>query len=831
MKPKNILKGLFLSTLTICLMLVVSCKEEEIFPESTGTSLPKNLSEIISDNSELSTIASALAQSKLDSTLLQSGNTYLVFAPVNSAFSGIDISTYSEDSLENLLLNHIISSSTADFVESLNTGYLQSLATGPDGNPLSFYVDKSQGTNVSLNGMGDISSDMSDVGGTNGVLHVVDGLLAPPSVADHIAANPDYSMLAAALERAGLTEAMSGAVTFTVFAPTNLAFEKFMMDVNSVFGWSSLDEIPLATLQEVLTYHVVSGANVTSGDVDGLNPTTIEGSTLSISGVSIADGSISTANIGMVDIQAVNGIVHGIDKVLLTENVYQAVLSASLNLPERLENRGFTDFLAALDKAGLTSDLQTADVTVFAPNNDAFIALFATIDNFGSLDDFNTDEEIATLKQLLEYHMVSGQLMASQLEDGGTLTSIKGDEITVDLGGDDPRLIPTLEEVIPTKIVNTNIGATNAVIHEVDRLLIPADLASALGIETGGGGGLQPITKPELVFFDWDGKDHWWGNVQNENDASLTLDGSNYGRVNFQTGGTGWNDLFWRNSGTMNGADEVGANVGEFSLKFDINVLEPIDAGMFRIRFNNSNSGVDSFYDWAPWDETGEPFSTDGWVTIEIPLALMPQTDYTGLDQEFGMAFEGADILLNFAIDNVRFDSPGSSGPDPVDDPELVFFDWDGKDHWWGNVQIENDAAVTLDGSNYGRLNFQTGGTGWQDLFWRNSGSMNGADVVGANVNNYSLKFDINVLEPINDGMFRIRFNNSNSGVDSFYDWAPWKDTGEAFSTDGWVTVEIPLALMPQTDYTGLDQEFGMAFEGADILLNLAIDNVRFEAN
>ncbi|MEL7147007.1 MAG: glycan-binding surface protein, partial [Bacteroidota bacterium] len=673
--------------------------------------------------------------------------------------------------------------------------------------------------------------DQKDIGGTNGVLHLVDGLLTPPTVADHLKANPDYSMLAAAVERAQLTGALDGAGTFTVFAPTNLAFEKFLMDVNSVFGWSGLEEIPLETLQEVLSYHVISGANVTSADVDGLNPTTIGGGSFSIAGASIDDASPANATIGMVDVQAVNGIVHGIDKVLLTDNVYQAILSASLNLPERLENRGFTDFLAAVNKAGLSTSLQTADVTVFAPNNDAFIALFATIDNFSSLDDFDTDEDIEVLKQLLEYHMVNGQLLASQLMDGGTLTSVKGDDITVDLSGDDPRLIPTLEDVIPTKIVTTNIGSTNAVIHEVDRLLIPEDLARALGIETGGGVGLQPVTRPELVFFDWDGKDHWWGNAQIENDASVTLDGSNYGRVNFQTGGTGWNDLFWRNSGTMNGADEIGSNVAEYSLKFDINVLEPIDAGRFRIRFNNSNSGVDSFYDWAPWEDTGEAFSTDGWITVEIPLALMPQTDYTGLDQEFGMAFEGADLLLDFAIDNVRFDSPGSSGPDPVDDPNLVFFDWDGKDHWWGNATVENDAAITLDGSNYGRLNFQTGGTGWNDLFWRNSGTMNGADIVGTNVSGYSLKFDINVLEPINDGMFRIRFNNSNSGVDSFYDWAPWKDTGEAFSTDGWVTVEIPLALMPQTDYTGLDQEFGMAFEGADILLNLAIDNVRFEAN
>ena len=227
MKLKNIIPGVFLCALITSLLLVVSCKEAEIFPEATGTRLPQNLSEIISANGQLSTVSSALAQSGLDSTLLQSDNSYLVFAPVNSAFSGIDVTTFSPDSLENLLLNHIISSNTADFVENLNTGYLQTLATGPDGNNLSFYVNKTEGgTTVSLNGMGNVDGDQQDIGGTNGVLHLVDGLLAPPSVIDHIAANPDYSMLAAAIERAQLTDALDGAGTFTVFAPTNLAFEK-----------------------------------------------------------------------------------------------------------------------------------------------------------------------------------------------------------------------------------------------------------------------------------------------------------------------------------------------------------------------------------------------------------------------------------------------------------------------------------------------------------------------------------------------------------------------------------------------------------------------------
>jgi uncharacterized surface protein with fasciclin (FAS1) repeats len=527
-------------------------------------------------------------------------------------------------------------------------------------------------------------------------------------------------------------------------------------------------------------------------------------------------------------VQAVNGIIHGVDKVLLPEGVFQDVLSATLNIVERCNDRGFTTFLQAVDMVGLTSSLSSDELTALAPNNDAFVALFATVNNFESLDEFDTPEELAVLTDLVNYHLHSGTLLSSNLTDGGTISTLYGDDITVDLSGDNPKLLPTFSEAIPSQIITSNIGATNGVIHEINRVLVPDALVSALGIETGESG-LCPVSDPSLVFFDWDANGPWWGNVNAENDASLSIDGSSYGRANFQTGGTGWQDLFWRNdASTFNGAATVGSNLSEYSLKFDINVIEPLTAGQFRIRFHSD--AVDAFYDWAPWNDTGEPFTTDGWETVEIPLSVLGVPDFSLVNQEFGMAFEGADVLLNFAIDNVRFDSPGCGGPDPVDDPSLVFFDWDANGPWWGNVNAENDAAISLDGTNYGRANFQTGGTGWQDLFWRNDPStFNGASTVGSNLGAYVLKFDIYTIEPLSAGQFRIRFNDSD-GVDAFYDWAPWNDTGEPLDTEGgWTTISIPCSVLGVPDFSLVDAEFGMAFEGADVLLNFAIDNVRFE--
>ncbi len=342
-------------------------------------------------------------------------------------------------------------------------------------------------------------------------------------------------------------------------------------------------------------------------------------------------------------------------------------------------------------------------------------------------------------------------------------------------------------------------------------------------------GGPDPVADPELVFFDWDGKDSWWDDVGMvaENDAALSVDGTNYGRVNFETGSIDWKGLFWRNGSTMNGQATVADNIPYYVLKFDINVLSPIDAGVVKIRFKGDD--FDAFYDWAPWTDSGTPFSTVGWTTISIPLSALGVEDFSLVTSDFGMAFEGADILLDFAIDNVRFEV--SEETTPVVDADLVFFDWDGKDSWWDDVGLaaENEAALSIDGTNYGRVNVETGSVDWKGLFWRNGSTMNGQATVADNLDAYVLKFDFFTLAPITDGVFKIRFKSDSEGFDAFYEWAPWSASG-SYVTDGWKTITIPLSALGVPDFSLVDSDFGMAFEGADILLNFAIDNVRFEA-
>lgn len=146
-------------------------------------------------------------------------------------------------------------------------------------------------------------------------VEVVDETPAPSNTVVDIAVNsPDHTTLVAAVQAAGLAETLSGDGPFTVFAPTNAAFEALPAGtVEGLLKPESKD-----ALTGILTFHVVAG-NVMSGDLsDGQEVTTLNGKTLT---VSIKDGKvmIGGATVVAADLAGTNGVVHVIDTVLLPE--------------------------------------------------------------------------------------------------------------------------------------------------------------------------------------------------------------------------------------------------------------------------------------------------------------------------------------------------------------------------------------------------------------------------------------------------------------------------------------------------------------------------------
>jgi transforming growth factor-beta-induced protein len=159
---------------------------------------------------------------------------------------------------------------------------------------------------------------LADIKAFNGVIHAIDKVMFPPAknlVELALSYDPEFSILVAAVQKAGLVETLATGGPFTVFAPTNDAFVALLGEL----GASSLDDIDVQTLTNVLLYHVVSGrvysSDLISGPVETLNGTfNIDLSTLKITD---ARGRESGLVPSLLNVQANNGVIHVINKVIL----------------------------------------------------------------------------------------------------------------------------------------------------------------------------------------------------------------------------------------------------------------------------------------------------------------------------------------------------------------------------------------------------------------------------------------------------------------------------------------------------------------------------------
>jgi len=315
---------------SIVLLLFLSLAISSCNDDDPATVVPGNsIADIASRNSDFSILVSALGRAGLVSTLDQQGP-FTVFAPTNEAFSAfLEANGYSNvnevpvAALKEILLNHVVSGAVTS--SQLSTGYVKTLAKGgaSSTNTLSMFVNTASG--VVLNGgvsNGGASVTTADLLADNGVIHVVNGVIGLPTVVNHALANPDFSILVQALTRNDQPDfvgILSGTASspFTVFAPKNSAFVNLLAEL----GLGSLNDIPQATLESTLKYHVVTGANVLAANLtNNQSVTTFEGGTFTIGltgGAKITDFNDRVSNIVATDVQASNGVVHVIDKVLL----------------------------------------------------------------------------------------------------------------------------------------------------------------------------------------------------------------------------------------------------------------------------------------------------------------------------------------------------------------------------------------------------------------------------------------------------------------------------------------------------------------------------------
>ena len=295
--------------LIMAVLFFSACNDDD---EMTPEPYAKNIVEVAADAGQFNILIQAAQKAGLAEYLSTQEN-ITVFAPTDDAFKMLlaDLGMNSLDDvpvkdLTNILLYHVIGSKAIS--KDLASGYFPTLSKSGD-NSISMYINVGDGVTINKN----TKVTTADVEAKNGVIHVVDKVILPPSVVNIALDNDNFSILVQAVVKAGLVDALSGNGPFTVFAPTNDAFKSLFMSL----GISGVNDLTAEQLIPILTYHVVPG-NVLSTDLStGMVPTLSGDKKLSVdlsSGVKINDSQVVAA-----DIQGSNGVVHVINKVLIPE--------------------------------------------------------------------------------------------------------------------------------------------------------------------------------------------------------------------------------------------------------------------------------------------------------------------------------------------------------------------------------------------------------------------------------------------------------------------------------------------------------------------------------
>ncbi len=327
-----------------------SCSDDD---KKEITKLPTILEIAQADPTNFSTLSEALKRTQLSNTATNPGS-ITVFAPTNTAFAAYTstnfpagvtlnaaspvLTTPQETELKNLLRNHILGVGTKA-ADLLASGYVKTFAPGPGTTTLSMFV-KQVGSDVLINGLainGGAKVTTANIDASNGIVHVVDNVIKLPKILNHINANTDLKTLESVVKSTGGTfgnqaavaTALGGNGPLTVFAPLDSAFDT----ATTGSGFLTGANVTAANVTKVLQYHVSSTGNLPSSSATSWTPnTTINNATITTLAPTaqtflITQGTVKITElpaqtgvpasiIKVVNIQATNGIIHIIDRVL-----------------------------------------------------------------------------------------------------------------------------------------------------------------------------------------------------------------------------------------------------------------------------------------------------------------------------------------------------------------------------------------------------------------------------------------------------------------------------------------------------------------------------------
>ena len=283
-------------------------------------------------------------------------------------------------------------------------------------------------------------------------------LVETPDIVQLAQSSPDLSILVEAIVSAGLLDTLKAPGPFTVFAPTDAAFSALLVELGVTKAQLLADK---ALLTAVLTYHVIP-AKVEKAQIPlGKAIKTVQGSILKVEAANnalrITDGRNRTALITGTDLQAKNGVVHLVDKVILPPN--KNIVETAQSLPQ----------FSVLVEAVVAADLQAVlsgpgPFTVFAPTNDAFLALLTELGVTKAVLLANK----TLLTQVLTYHVLPGLTLKAELPLNTALATVQGNSLQVS-----SSLVITDQRSRTANIIITDVLTSNGVIHAIDKVILP----------------------------------------------------------------------------------------------------------------------------------------------------------------------------------------------------------------------------------------------------------------------------------------------------------------------------------------------------------------------
>jgi uncharacterized surface protein with fasciclin (FAS1) repeats len=302
---------------------------------------------------------------------------------------------------------------------------------------------------------------------------VVTPPLVLPTIAGYVTADTSFSILLAAVSKAGLAGTLSAPGTYTVFAPTNAAFRAANITLASIAATTAQADID--ALGAILKYHVLA-TKVSSGDVPVSDAVTTL-NTRSLYASKNANGVfVNGVKVIAADVAVSNGVIHAIGKVLIppTNTIAATVIAAATSTTAPQE---FNLLLAAVSRAGLAGVLSgPGKYTVFAPTNAAFIAAGAPFNSAATI----ATADSATVRRIVLGHVIGTNVFASDLTQGGeapTLNTLPapGQFLTISLS---PTLGVNIKGAAPANLApivaaSANLVQTNGVIHVVSKVILP----------------------------------------------------------------------------------------------------------------------------------------------------------------------------------------------------------------------------------------------------------------------------------------------------------------------------------------------------------------------